>query len=85
MASQKMKRFLITCLLNRLHISEAVNTPQQVQVPEKTVSVCEFSLCLSRACLGKKITFINKWRKRTVFSPHADRFPRAGEDPGALG
>jgi hypothetical protein len=31
----------------------------------------EFSLCLSRACLGKKITFIYKWRKKPcVPSPH---------------
>jgi hypothetical protein len=27
----------------------------------------ESSLCLSRACLGKKITFIYKWLKKTVF------------------
>jgi hypothetical protein len=31
---------------------------------------CEFSLCLSRACLGKKMTFIYKWRKKPVFLPH---------------
>ena len=27
----------------------------------------EFSLCLSRACLGKMIVFIYKWRKNAVF------------------
>ena len=31
-------------------------------------SVFESSLCLSRACLGKKIIFINKWLKKTVFA-----------------
>jgi hypothetical protein len=29
----------------------------------------EFSLCLSRACLGKKMTFIHKWLKKPVFLP----------------
>jgi hypothetical protein len=29
----------------------------------------EFSLCLSRACLGKKMNFIYKWLKKPVFSP----------------
>eukprot|EP01046_Picozoa_sp_COSAG06_P001916 COSAG06_NODE_64_length_26790_cov_7.462291_12_plen_200_part_00 len=33
----------------------------------------EFSLCLSRACLGKMIVYIYKWRKRTVFSPAGAR------------
>ena len=31
------------------------------------VSVFEFSLCLSRACLGKMIIFSTKWRKKTRF------------------
>jgi hypothetical protein len=30
----------------------------------------EFSLCLSRACLGKMIVFIYKWLKNTVFRRH---------------
>jgi hypothetical protein len=33
----------------------------------KTASFFEFSLCLSRACLGKMIVFIYKWRKNAVF------------------
>jgi hypothetical protein len=37
-------------------------------LPEKTVVVFEFSLCLSRACLGKKIAFMYKWLKTTVFA-----------------
>eukprot|EP01046_Picozoa_sp_COSAG06_P026514 COSAG06_NODE_2284_length_7174_cov_5.515336_2_plen_81_part_00 len=28
----------------------------------------EISLCLSRACLGKKLHFIYKWLKKPVFS-----------------
>jgi len=33
----------------------------------KTASFLEFSLCLSRACLGKMIGFIHKWLKNAVF------------------
>ena len=33
----------------------------------KTASFLEFSLCLSRACLGKIIVFIYKWLKNPVF------------------
>jgi hypothetical protein len=33
----------------------------------KTASVFEFSLCLSRACLGKMFVFIYKWLKNAVF------------------
>jgi hypothetical protein len=29
----------------------------------------EFSLCLSRACLGKMMHFIYKWQKKPVFLP----------------
>jgi hypothetical protein len=31
---------------------------------KKTVPFCEFFLCLSRACLGKIMHFIYKWRKK---------------------
>ena len=34
---------------------------------DKTVSFLEFSLCLSRACLGKTIVYIYKWLKNAVF------------------
>ena len=40
-----------------------------VTIYKKTPFVFEFSLCLSRACLGKTITFIYKWLKKTVFLP----------------
>jgi hypothetical protein len=33
----------------------------------KTASFFEFSLCLSRACLGKMIVFTYKWLKNAVF------------------
>ena len=33
----------------------------------KTASSFEFSLCLSRACLGKMFVFIYKWLKNAVF------------------
>jgi hypothetical protein len=33
----------------------------------KTASFFEFSLCLSRACLGKMIVLIYKWLKNAVF------------------
>jgi hypothetical protein len=34
----------------------------------KTASFFEFSLCLSRACLGKMIVFIYKWLKMPFFA-----------------
>jgi len=33
----------------------------------KTASFLKFSLCLSRACLGKMIVFKYKWLKNAVF------------------
>jgi hypothetical protein len=36
-------------------------------------SVFEFSLCLSRACLGKQIAFMYIWQKETVFSLSPER------------
>eukprot|EP01046_Picozoa_sp_COSAG06_P002115 COSAG06_NODE_72_length_25897_cov_9.227382_9_plen_527_part_00 len=46
------------------HLTEAAAEAIEVR---KTASVFEFSLCLSRACLGKMIVFIYKWRKNAVF------------------
>ena len=40
-------------------------------------SFFEFSLCLSRACLGKIIVYIYKWLKKTVFHL-IERFRRDG-------
>ena len=40
-----------------------------MSVLRKNGLVCEFSLCLSRACLGKMIGLIYKWHlKKTVFT-----------------
>jgi hypothetical protein len=36
-------------------------------VSVRTTAFFEFSLCLSRACLGKMIMFIYKWLKNAVF------------------
>ena len=36
----------------------------------------EFSLCLSRACLGKMIHFQYKWRKNWLFFPCRANSPR---------
>ena len=36
--------------------------------PGETPLFFEFSLCLSRACLGKMIIFSIKWRKKVAFS-----------------
>ena len=38
----------------------------------------EFSLCLSRACLGKIMHFIYKWRKSAVFLPAAAPAAKCG-------
>jgi hypothetical protein len=41
----------------------------RIQQPcTKRRSHFEFSLCLSRACLGKMFVFISKWRKKWRFS-----------------
>ena len=39
----------------------------------KTASFLEFSLCLSRACLGKMMHFIYNWRKNAVFRRRVPR------------
>ena len=44
---------------------------------EKRHSFFEFSLCLSRACLGKMFSFIYKWRKKWRFSHRTSRCCRA--------
>jgi len=47
----------------------------------KTPSFFEFSLCLSRACLGKMIVFIYKWLKKVVFR-RAYHHPAPRTQPG---
>ena len=41
----------------------------------------EFSLCLSRACLGKMFVFIYKWRKKWRFSHPVPRTPTLQTTP----
>ena len=51
-----------------LRAALTIHSPQPT--PEKTVVFFEFSLCLSRACLGKKNAFIYTWLKTTIFAYH---------------
>jgi len=44
--------------------------------PVRQRAFFEFSLCLSRACLGKKMTVINKWLKKPVFPTGAESLCR---------
>jgi hypothetical protein len=41
--------------------------------PCRSASFFEFYPCLSRACLGKMVVFIHKWRKRTRFLTDSQR------------
>ena len=48
-----------------------ISRPSFTRVPcEKTVSVSEFSLCSSRACLGKMISLCRKWAKAPLSYLH---------------
>jgi hypothetical protein len=57
--------------LNHLYILGERRHQRRERCGLRIRSVCEFSLCLSRACLGKKMAFIHSWLKNTVFSPPA--------------
>ena len=59
----------------------------------RTRSFFEFSLCLSRACLGKIIIYINEWLRKIVFLPGCEhdavrisgmRQLRCRREPGPL-
>jgi hypothetical protein len=41
---------------------------QKSTTGEKNATLFEFSLCLSRACLGKMTHFVYKWHKKCRFS-----------------
>jgi hypothetical protein len=45
-----------------------VNDDCHIDNLQNTYVFLSFSLCLSRACLGKTIVLSNKWRKRDAFS-----------------
>jgi hypothetical protein len=48
----------------------AESTSASPAAVRKTASFFEFSLCLSRACLGKMIVYIYKWLQKRRFSRH---------------
>ena len=58
-------------MYTRLPGERAGSTAQQstalTSICDKTASFFEFSLCLSRACLGEMFVFIYKWRKKCRF------------------
>jgi hypothetical protein len=47
--------------------------PMVQRLRKKTPLFFEFSLCLSRACLGKMIDFKYKWRKKWRYSHPSHR------------
>eukprot|EP01044_Picomonas_judraskeda_P034032 COSAG03_NODE_13918_length_484_cov_0.664935_2_plen_102_part_01 len=49
------------------------STPERTSASCRNASFFEFSLCLSRACLGKMIIFISRWRKKWRFFPYHGR------------
>ena len=60
-------------------VTAVLNTPCRLSLCMRTLrengTFFEFSLCLSRACLGKRMHFIYKWRKKCRFLTydHASR------------
>jgi hypothetical protein len=64
-------RLIPTCLFHDTSTSQV----------RKTAPFFEFSLCLSRACLGKMIVFVYKWLKNAVFRRW--KFVRSGAKPAA--
>jgi hypothetical protein len=53
----------------RLRTLRLVLLPLDPQILQQNGLFLEFSLCLSRACLGKMMHFIYEWLKKPVFSP----------------
>jgi hypothetical protein len=51
---------------------------------EKRHSFFEYSLCVSRACLGKMIVLMHKWLKKRRFSHRVSNNPDAAPRLGAL-
>jgi len=58
-APPSRRTYLIGAILRRQCVGDAATKR----------SFFEFSLCLSRACLGEKSILMYKWLKKTVFSP----------------
>eukprot|EP01046_Picozoa_sp_COSAG06_P023429 COSAG06_NODE_1859_length_8205_cov_15.172095_10_plen_72_part_00 len=57
------------CKSKQDFLSSSAAAPTVVEdISCRNASFGEFSLCLSRACLGETIIFSIKWRKKTRFS-----------------
>eukprot|EP01046_Picozoa_sp_COSAG06_P000243 COSAG06_NODE_7_length_38054_cov_37.302569_5_plen_211_part_00 len=52
--------------------------------PARKRAFFEFSLCLSRACLGKKMTFVYKWRKSPFSYQNVSNPPVASGNSAAI-
>jgi hypothetical protein len=66
---KKPSPFLFLQEIGALEFQDALDEVKKAQKPEASVrktSFFEFSLCLSRACLGKMIVFIYKWLQKAV-------------------
>jgi hypothetical protein len=59
-----------------LRVQQRQLQPPRAPACEKRHSFFEFSLCLTRACLGKMFVFIYKWRKKMSFSAPDQRIDR---------
>jgi hypothetical protein len=59
-------------LADRASPRERCDTNNPQTPPSTKRAFFEFSLCLSRACLGKMMHFIYKWLKKPVFLPLDD-------------
>jgi hypothetical protein len=67
-APQPVHLSLLLQLLPPLGRSLPLRCPRlRLLLPCRNASFFEFSLCLSRACLGKMIIYIYKWRKKRRF------------------
>jgi hypothetical protein len=75
-ALQKHRRFIFcffrTGTVLQLPSEKTLPTVDDLFDPSTKRAFFEFSLCLSRACLGKKMTFTYKWLQKPVFSPQTD-------------
>jgi hypothetical protein len=54
-------------VLTKYRIHRDVTLNKAFRLPKETPLFFEFSLCLSRACLGKMMHFMYKWRKKWRF------------------
>eukprot|EP01046_Picozoa_sp_COSAG06_P019227 COSAG06_NODE_1364_length_9696_cov_14.104929_7_plen_92_part_00 len=64
-----LAEMIISIFKNRGNKDRFLTSLLECEILRENGTFFEFSLCLSRACLGKIIIFIYKWRKKTVLSP----------------